>query len=136
MVEAFFALLSKKKLILLFWPIFGIFWCPVTLVTFSSNLSNFENYPKNPKIKENPKNPKSPKEDGGGARKSLCLILDAMTCHITILYWLTCPPVYKLYSLSPAGRITSICGASLVSCTQKQISQRWQMQTDLCFTKI
>ena len=39
----FFALRAKKKLIMLFWPIFCNFWCPVvTLVTFSSNLSNFE----------------------------------------------------------------------------------------------
>ena len=39
--EAFFALWAKKELIILFWPIFGIFWCPVvTLVTFSSNISN------------------------------------------------------------------------------------------------
>ena len=37
--EAFFALRAKKVLILLFWPIFGDFWClVVTLVTFSSNL--------------------------------------------------------------------------------------------------
>ena len=35
---------------MLFWPIFGIFWCPVvTLVTFSSNLSNFARIPKKPK---------------------------------------------------------------------------------------
>ena len=38
--EAFFALWAKKKeLIMLFWPYFGNFWCPVvTVVTFSSNL--------------------------------------------------------------------------------------------------
>ena len=37
--EAFFALRAKKELIILFWPIFGNFWCPVvTVVTFSSNL--------------------------------------------------------------------------------------------------
>ena len=69
--EAFFALRAKKKLIMLFWPIFGIFWCPVvTLVTFSSNLSNFERNPKktkkiqknkNPKISKNPKIKKKPK---------------------------------------------------------------------------
>ena len=42
--EAFFALRARKEL---FWPIFGIFWCPVvTLVTFSSNLSNFKRNPK------------------------------------------------------------------------------------------
>ena len=41
---------------LLFWPIFGIFWCPVvTLVTFSSNLSNFERNPKKPKEKKEKK---------------------------------------------------------------------------------
>ena len=35
---------------MLFWPIFGNFWClVVTLVTFGSNLSNFERYPKKPK---------------------------------------------------------------------------------------
>ena len=39
--EAFFALGAKKELFMLFWPIFGDFWCPVvTVVTFSSNLSN------------------------------------------------------------------------------------------------
>ena len=33
----FFALLAKKELIMLFWPIFGDFWCPVvTLVSFIS----------------------------------------------------------------------------------------------------
>ena len=37
---------------MLFWPIFGNFWCPVvTVVKFSSNQN-----PKNPK--KNPKNPK------------------------------------------------------------------------------
>ena len=35
---------------MLFWPIFGNFWCPVvTLVTFSSNLRNFERNSKNQK---------------------------------------------------------------------------------------
>ena len=44
---------GKKRGIMLFWPIFGNFWCPVvTIVTVSSNLSNFE---RNTKIKE--KNP-------------------------------------------------------------------------------
>ena len=39
----FFALREKKELFMLFWPIFGDFWCPVVpVVTFSSNLSNFE----------------------------------------------------------------------------------------------
>ena len=53
--EAFFALRAKKELIILFWPIFGIFWSPViTLVTFSSNISNNNN--KNNKIKEKSKN--------------------------------------------------------------------------------
>ena len=48
--DAFFALRSKKEPIILFWPIFVNFWCPVvTLVTLSSNLSNFERNPKNPK---------------------------------------------------------------------------------------
>ena len=43
---------QKKALIMLFWPIFGNFWCPVvTLVAFSSNLRNFEmNLKKNKKI--------------------------------------------------------------------------------------
>ena len=54
LAKAFFALRAKKELIMLFWPIFGSFWCPVvTLVTFSSTLSNFEGNPKKPK-----KNPK------------------------------------------------------------------------------
>ena len=51
--EAFFALRAKKELIMLFWTIFGNFWCPVvTLVTFSSNISNFEINTK--KTKKNP----------------------------------------------------------------------------------
>ena len=38
---------GKKELIMLFWLIFGNFWCPlVTWITFSSNLSNFERNPK------------------------------------------------------------------------------------------
>ena len=55
--RAFFALRAKKGLIMLFWPIFGNFLCPVvTLVTFSSNLSNFERNRKKPKkSKKNPK---------------------------------------------------------------------------------
>ena len=65
--EALFALWAKKELIILFWPIFGNFWCPVvTLVTFSSNLRNFERNPKKPikiqqknrKISKKIKNPK------------------------------------------------------------------------------
>ena len=45
--EAFLALRAKKEPIMLFWPIFGNFWCTVvTLVTFISNISNFENNPK------------------------------------------------------------------------------------------
>ena len=59
---------------MLFWPIFGNFWCPVVnLVTFSSNISNFESQKtkkntkkiqknlkisKNPKIGKSIKNPK------------------------------------------------------------------------------
>ena len=40
--RAFFALRAKKWLIMLFWPIFCNFLCPiVTLLTFSSNLSKF-----------------------------------------------------------------------------------------------
>jgi hypothetical protein len=54
---------KEKELIMLFWPIFGDFWCPViTLVTFSSNLSNFKKNPKtkqkNKKIQIILKNPK------------------------------------------------------------------------------
>ena len=45
-----FGLWAKKEPNLLFWPIFGNFWCiVVTLVTFSSNLSNFGRNPKKPK---------------------------------------------------------------------------------------
>ena len=44
--EAFFALRAKKGLIMLLLTKSGIFWCPVTLVPFSSNLSNFERKPK------------------------------------------------------------------------------------------
>jgi hypothetical protein len=46
----FFALRAKKELFMLFWPIFGNFWCLVVIVvTFSGNLSNFErNQKKNP----------------------------------------------------------------------------------------
>ena len=53
----FFSLLAKKVLIMLFWPIFGNFWCPVvTLVTFISNLSEFERNTKKPKnLKKIPK---------------------------------------------------------------------------------
>ena len=46
---------------MLFWPIFGNFWCPiVTMVTFSSNLINFERNPKNKNNKKikNQKNSK------------------------------------------------------------------------------
>ena len=54
---------KQKKLIMLFWPIFGNFWCPVVnLVTFGSNPSNFERNSKKPKIKKkNIKISKSPK---------------------------------------------------------------------------
>ena len=39
----FFALRAIKELFMLFWPIFGNFWCLVVIVvTFSGNLSNFE----------------------------------------------------------------------------------------------
>ena len=38
---------KKRELIMLFWHIFGDFWClVVTLVTFSSNFSNIERNPK------------------------------------------------------------------------------------------
>ena len=54
---------KKKSFFLLFWPIFGNFWCPVvTVVTFSYNLSNFEKLNKiQKKIQKNPKNFKQPK---------------------------------------------------------------------------
>ena len=67
--QAFLALRTKKDLIMLFWPIFGNFWCPVvTLVTFSSNFGNFERNPeknkkiqrKLKKIKKNSKKFKNP----------------------------------------------------------------------------
>ena len=53
--RGFVSLRAKKELIMLFWPVFGNFWCPVvTLVTFSSNISNFErNTKKTKKIKKN-----------------------------------------------------------------------------------
>ena len=45
---------GRRQVIMLFWPIFDNFWCPVvTLVTFSSNLSNFERNPKKPKKMHN-----------------------------------------------------------------------------------
>ena len=48
---------------MLFWPIFGIFWCPVvTLVTFSSYLSNF--------LKEYKKKQKNPKKNPNNFKKS------------------------------------------------------------------
>ena len=83
----FLALRAKKELFMLFWPIFGDFWCPlVTVVTFSSNLSNFERNQNNfkiqkkkskkfqkiqkskkiqkiQKIQKNPKNPKKSKKN-------------------------------------------------------------------------
>ena len=41
--RAFFGLLAKKDLIMLYWPIFGRFWClVVTLVTLSNNPNNFK----------------------------------------------------------------------------------------------
>ena len=73
--------LPKKELFMLFWPIFGNFWCPVvTMVTFSSNLINFErnqkktknsrNNPtkkskkfKNPKVQKSPKSSKKSKKN-------------------------------------------------------------------------
>ena len=57
--RGFFAL-PAKKLIMLFWPILGHFWCPVVpFVTFSSNLSNLEKIPQKPKT--NTKNKKKKK---------------------------------------------------------------------------
>ena len=41
---------QKKGFIMLFWLVFGDFWCPVvTLVIFSGNLSKFEKYQKKTK---------------------------------------------------------------------------------------
>ena len=81
--EAFFALLAKKELIILFWPIFGIFWSPViTLVTFSSNISNnnkkkskkfqknSNNFKKIPNFKKRPKNPKNLKKNPKNKKKN------------------------------------------------------------------
>ena len=61
--KPFFAQRAKKKFIMLFWHIFGNFWCPVvTLITFRRNLSNFERYSKKPffsnKSKKNSKHQK------------------------------------------------------------------------------
>ena len=47
---------AKKEICMLFWLIFGNFWCPVVaLLPFSSNLSNFKKNPKK-KIQHNSKN--------------------------------------------------------------------------------
>ena len=53
----FFAFRAKNDLIMLLWPIFGFFWCPVvTLVTLSSNLKNLVwNSLKSKIIKKKPK---------------------------------------------------------------------------------
>ena len=83
--EAFFALRATKELFMLFWPIFGNFWCSVvTMVTFSSNLSNnnkkniqkiskiFLKISKNPKIQktsQKSKNPKNPKKTPKNPKK-------------------------------------------------------------------
>ena len=41
--QGLFLPFGEKKLIILYWPILGHFWCPVvTLVIISSNLSNFK----------------------------------------------------------------------------------------------
>ena len=50
--RGFFLPFGQKKIIMLFWPTLGNFWCPVvTLETFSSNLSNFEKNSENSKKK-------------------------------------------------------------------------------------
>ena len=78
-----------KELIILFWPIFGIFWCPVvTLVTFSSNLGNLKKSKKNPKISKNfkklknlskiPKIPKIKKKSKKNPKKNLSKIQKSM----------------------------------------------------------
>ena len=65
---------------MLFWTIFGNFWCPVVnLVTFSSNLCNFERNPKKPqnkkqfnkfpKIKKPKKNRKNKKKQKKNPKK-------------------------------------------------------------------
>ena len=65
---------EKKEPFMLFWPIFGNFWCPVvTVVKFSSNLSNFERNQKKQKspkkIQKNPKNSKKLKKKSKNPRK-------------------------------------------------------------------
>ena len=50
--RAFCALRGKKGLIMLFWPIFGNFWCPVvTLVTFIVTLVSLKGTAKKTKKK-------------------------------------------------------------------------------------
>ena len=70
---------------MLFWLIFGDFWCPVeTLITLSSNLSNFERnakklkykkkitkFKKNQKIKKKlPKKTRNPKKNPNIQKKN------------------------------------------------------------------
>ena len=74
----FVALWAKKEINMLFWTIFGNFWCPVvTLVTISSNISNFERNSKNQKypkkiqnFKKKFKKSKSPKKSKKSKKKN------------------------------------------------------------------
>ena len=57
---------------MLFWVIFGNFWCPeVTLVTFSSNISNFERNPEKHQNIEEEKGKKKEKKNQNYPKKSL-----------------------------------------------------------------
>ena len=65
LAEAFFALREKKELIMLFWPIFGIFWCPVVTLVTLKGIPKTKKIQKKKKIylkiSKNQKNPNSPK---------------------------------------------------------------------------
>ena len=79
--ETFFSLWAKKELIMLFWPIFAILWCPVVTLVILKGIpknrrkkkkkkNNNNNNSKNLKVqkiqtnkfKKNPKNPKKSKK--------------------------------------------------------------------------
>ena len=53
---------ARKELIILFWPIFGIFWSPVILVTITKknpkNIKKFQKIPKSEKRQTNQKKKK------------------------------------------------------------------------------
>ena len=51
--EAFFALRARNELFMLFWPIYGDFWCPVvTVVTLSGKPKNQKNIKNGQKIRK------------------------------------------------------------------------------------